>query len=470
MSSVATAIIGSAVLGAGASIYAGKKSGDALERGADTSAAAIVESTRLQVEEMQRQFDYQIAILQPMLQQQYNAQGAYGDLLGITAQNPQGTPATQTPGTSVVPQNFIQPGGEVRPGAGQQQIPGGTAQPGGPSGPVPGGQQFIGGSQTNRPENKDVSDLYRNIFGREPDASGLKDWTALWDKNGRTPEFLDQIANAFRNSEEYGKRKSRGVLPPSESPGGGGTPQTFGRDNTTNFARDESGAFIDPNRDPSQLLDFVQENPLATDQYQDDPRFDFARDTAITGDVFEEGPGYNYMVEQMRRELDREDSAGGNFGGRAIMEGMRRSKGLAATEYYNWANLRSGDLLRQDYSLEGWQNRKNTDVQRGDVARQYDVARKDEGYQNYLDNLARASGFGNPAGSAVNASSNFALGVSGAYGSEGANLSGIYGNLGRDRADNSYRTAANVSGAIQGGASNYLFNRYLNPPTPPPLK
>ena len=84
MSGIATAIVGSAIIGGVVASRSADKASDASSRGAASAAEATIESTRMQIEEIQRQFDYQQQVLLPQIQQQYNAQRAYSDLLGIS--------------------------------------------------------------------------------------------------------------------------------------------------------------------------------------------------------------------------------------------------------------------------------------------------------------------------------------------------------------------------------------------------
>ena len=84
---VAAAIIGSAVIGAGVTAWGADQASDANQYGADTAAAATVEATRLQVEEMTRQFDIQMELIGPMLEAQYGAMQFFAETLGFGGWN-----------------------------------------------------------------------------------------------------------------------------------------------------------------------------------------------------------------------------------------------------------------------------------------------------------------------------------------------------------------------------------------------
>ena len=83
MSGIATAVVGGAVISGYASNKASKQAAGAAKAGTTAAVQAQLEATRLQIDEIRRQFDYQQQILAPMIGQQYRAQGTYADLLGI---------------------------------------------------------------------------------------------------------------------------------------------------------------------------------------------------------------------------------------------------------------------------------------------------------------------------------------------------------------------------------------------------
>ena len=493
MTGIATAIVGSAVIGG---VVAGKSASAAAKAsaaGAASAAEATIQATSMQVEEIARQFNYQQTILLPQIQQQYMASQAYSDLLNL------GTNMTE----------------------GQAGLTGGVAgQPAsaGPGGGGPGGAP--GMAQAGAP----------------PGGFNFQQWQAS-----------QQAQPAVQGA-------------PTPPPPG-----------STQFQVGDRGEFRDPRLDPTRLADIqnlpaqIQNTLLAgTDQAADplaqhiagtqiaaptaeeDLRFRYAKDvtnagqtlegdigyqdvagrrisegaagTGVYGEDFEASPGYAFQVEEMNRALDRRGSAGGNYGGRAIMEAQRRAQGLAKGDYYNWAAGRTQDLTRlsaaeaadearldtqtgsylarrgtdigrQDVALAGYEGQRTADIQRGDVAFQdynrrlegdvtrmdavtaetdrlqgVDIQRGDQQYYNYLSNVGAMAGLGNPAGQAVQASQAAGGAVAGAYGQQGTNLSNIYAQQGTDQANIELGRGANINNAFQSGVGNYLTYNAMQQP------
>ena len=382
MSFIAVAIGGSALISGGLGYLSGENAADASAAGAEAAANATIESTQMQVDELQRQFDYQSQILGPQIQQQYYAQGAYSDLLGINQ---------------------------------------------------------YGGSYNS------------------------EDWAG--------PQFPNSPMN---------------------------------------FNRGQWGQFMDPNLDPTRMFDVsrysdqVRGNLLAGTSAENDPYRQYiannslmgarggdllangAAGTGVYGESFEESAGYGFQREEMERQLERANSKGGNFGGRAIMEAQRRAQGLADSEYYKWAGGRERDLQRLgsaeaadsrrldyfsqfdvsrgDSAYLNYFSRREGDAARLDSAAMYDdrlmsadLQRSDQGYYNYLNALQSQAGFGGgPAANAVNTSMNFGSSMSNAYGSQGYGLSNIYQQSGTNQANLAYAQGANLNNSIQSGFQNYL--------------
>ena len=228
---------------------------------------------------------------------------------------------------------------------------------------------------------------------------------------------------------------------------------------SSKFFDPKTGAFVDPNLDPTRLSDqesgysaSVRENRLASG----------AAGQGVYGETFEASPGYAFQVEEMNRSLDRSRSQGGtNIGGRAIMEAQRRAQGLAAGDYYNWAQGRTQDLVR----LGG---AEAVDISRMDQAGSvddsrlaFDLQRGDQGYYNYLSNLGNVAGFGGgPAQAAVQASQAAGGATAAAYGSQGASLADIYSSNGISQANANYAQWGGINNAVQGGISNYITAGY----------
>lgn len=440
---VAAAIVGGAVIGGVASNAAAKKGSSASKRGAETAAGAELESTRLQVEEIRRQFDYQQSVLLPQIQRQYQAQGAYSDLLGIAP-----PPDMNASGSNASLPNLR----ETAPGSGAYRPGGG------------GTGNVLGGSLQLGPYEASLEQQYQ-----PPTQQGTS--TPAIPRSTPT-EFLD------RNLDPTSLAESAGL---------------------GDQIRDNLMAGTSADDDPYR--NYISGNQVAAGSMEDDLRFRHAKDvtlasgaagTGVYGEEFESSPGYDFQVEEMGRELDRRNSAGGNFGGRAIMEAQRRAQGLAAGDFYNWAAGRTSDLQRKagaeatdigraDSAVAGYDQQRIADVQRGDHAMQdymrrqegdaarldaatseedrlraADLARKDQGYYNYLANLSRQAGMGDAAGQAVNASQGTAAGVSNAYGNQGNTLASIYSNEGRNQAQIAYNRGANINNSVQQGLSNWI--------------
>ena len=406
---VAAAMIGGAVIGGVASNRSAKQSSKAVSEGAETSAQAQLEATRLQVDEIARQFDFQQQILMPQIQQQYAAQRAYSDLLGIGGGA--GTPAGM---------------GFASPEMATDRF---------------GNQRAGPGVQTYEEEQRQ----------RAREKAILRDYAMRSDDPVVRGQYEQEIArldarpfreDTFRNAPMTGANDPRAP----RFPGAG----------ATQFQRGERGEFVDRNLDPTRLAEaeeltgqvernrlasadpdadiyrsYIDENRIAAPTLEEDLRFARARDVTLTGaradarmagdvlteddlytnvlgrsltegaagtgvygEEFEASPGYAFQVEEMNRALDRRNSAGGNFGGRAIMEAQRRAQGLAAGDYYNWAQGRERDLMRRgqaeatdagrlDTAATNYMTRRSQDVLRGDQFAQYDIGRGDVAVDAY---------------------------------------------------------------------------------------
>lgn len=423
MAFVAAAIVGGAVVGGIATTVAANRAAGAVEAGSALAADATVQSTQLQVDEIRRQFDFQQQILQPFVQNQYAGQSAYMDLLGIG-------------------------GGAQAP---DQGGPAPNVNMGGGPGPQPTADPYYGGADY----------LQGGRRGARREDGGAR---------------RDQYGNYLASNQ-----------PGPSGTGGPGGPQYPGA-GSTRFNYGDRGQFIDPNLDPTRLADStrlgdtVRGNLLAGTNLQGD---EFRQDVAgrslaagaagtnIYGDVFEASPGYEFQVEEMGRELDRRNSAGGNYGGRAIMEAQRRARGLAAGDYYNWASGRSRDVdrltaaeradaTRLDAAGVNYFGRRAGDASRLDAAsaqedrlQATDQQRSDQAYYNYLQSIGQLGGVGgNAAGQAVQSSQAAGGAVAGAYGNQGAQLSRNYQQLGTDQANIIGSQYASYNDIFQGAIGN----------------
>jgi len=447
MSVVFTAITAGTVVSSGVSLLGAKASSKAAGRGAADAARATLESTRMQTDEIRRQFDYQQRILLPQVQQQYNAQRAYSDLLGING--PDGDEDT-----------FFDSNATPRqPGGSQEGTDGNTIQ----------GPRF---SQQQPAAPRQKSEREQEIEARIAGIQQAFDTPGAFGNGGRQTALrmesrqgemerlkaeLSTIqepfiaAEAARTGTRIGAPGSSGLRQPA--PG-----------QTSRFRDPTKGSFRDPNLDPTSLAEsstyadtvrgnllaptdaagdeyrgYIDNNRIASANPNDNALVARARDVTMTGmrggvpgmtatrggdslaagaagrgvygETFEASPGYSFSREEMERQLERTGSAGGpNIGGRAIMEAQRRAKGLADQEYYNWASGRTNDLNRlagaeatdanrrdsfAEYDLNRGDSFAETDLNRGDTAlgnwenqRVTDVGRGDEAYQNYLQRRA----------------------------------------------------------------------------------
>ena len=489
MSVMAAAVIGGSVLTAYSSSKASSKASSASAAGADAAAMAQIESTRMQVDEMARQFDYQQSVLQPQIQQQFNAQRAYSDLLGIGG--PSMTTA-QARGAQNQETGFIS---TARPRAEQQRLR---------DQEIAQYQGFV-----------TRGDITQAVADREIAAIRARPYDQ---------QRLD-TDNAARRAQG-----GTSAAPRAQMPGPGGRRNVM----------QGPGGFVDPNLNPTQLADIetlsgtVQQNLLAGTSAEGDPFRNYISDTSLDagslegdmvrgdvssrmlaegaagtsvyGDVFQESPGYAFQREEMERQLERKGSAGGpNIGGRAIMEAQRRAQGLAAGDYYNWAQGRSRDVDRMagaeatdisrldktaynyqdtqrreqgrgDAGYQDYMRRREGDVSRIDAAaanfdrlNAADRQRQDQGYYNYLNAVAGQAGFGGgPAAQAVQASQAQAGNVAGAYRNEGNALSLIASQEGVNQANISTAEYAGYNNAIQGGLSNWMTYQNQGAPTPTP--
>ncbi len=489
MSVVAAAVIGGSVVSAYSTSKASSNASDASKSGADAAAQATIQSTQMQVEEMARQFDYQQSVLQPQIQQQFNAQRAYSDLLGI------GGPTYQD--------------GVQNPNSGYVS----TARP-----------------QSVQDERRQSEiDQYQRFAdqGMISQAEADREISAI-NARPSDQQTLDRDANA-RRAAGGSDNRTRAQM---------GGPGSSGLDQRV---RGPGGGFVDPNLNQLQLADTetlsqtVQDNLLAGTGPDDDPYRNFLSDTSldtgtlegdmvrqdigsrsladgaagtdIYGDVFNESPGYAFQREEMERQLQRTGSAGGpNIGGRAIIEGQRRAQGLAAGDYYNWAQGRSRDVDRMagaeavdmnrmdktaynyqdtqrreqgrdDQGYQDYLRRKEGDASRIDSAAANkdrlgagDLQRQDQGYYNYLNAVSKQAGFGGgPAATAVQASANQAGNVAGAYRNEGNALAVNYNNQGTNQANIAIGEAGGYNNAIQGGLDNWMTYQNSQPVTPTPI-
>lgn len=421
MTVAAAAVVGGALITSYSTKKAGDKASAATKGAAQSSADATIRATEMQIAEITRQFDYQMQILQPQIQQQYNAQQAYSNLLGVSGPSAPGAGGAQNyiaDDTRGIKQQPIPAGtGGVKPIPGTQYTPITTDYvPGSDRDPfIPPGAGAVDSAESYDQLNNDLQ-VYQELLEAEQAKTtrrggrsgerviGGPDQAVIDDLTSRIAGVQEQLSGTTRPQTALEAGAPRFPEPDEVTHfGGGGQP------------------FVDPNLDPSKLAEG-------------------AAGTGVYGNVFKESPGYGFMVEEMNRATDRVGSAGGpNIGGRALMEANRRAKGLAAGEYYNWAAGRERDLGRLG------------------IAEASDQQRGDQSYYNYLNAVGGMAGFGGgPAMSAVNVAGAAGAGAASAYGAQGGRLSNIYQDAGISQANIGISTAAGQNNAIQSGISNYI--------------
>ena len=461
MSVVAAAIITTTAVSAYTADQSAKAQSEAAEKGSQLASDTTIASTQAQLEEIRYQFDYTQAAMAEGRQLEYNAQNAFGTMLGINGPN-------TSAGT---------PGAGAGAGAGQGGQPAATGeyQQGEAylghqaeidriqgeldSGWVGTGDDYQSGRRAERRENAWIAE-------REAEISGLQ---------GQQQELKVQEANEQLGTGNYMVDREGNI-------------QGFGANQQFEPTVDERG-FYDPMADPTQMAapslqeDLVYQNvmgnQLAGPGYEDDPYFQRVTDTAytpesLTTSEFEQSPGYQFAVDEGMNAMEKRNSAGGNFGGRAIKEAMRYGTGMANQEYYNWAALRGTDLSRQDTAerynrgredsaQQNYLSRRGTDVARGDSAvqsylgrQEYDIGRNDMNRNNYMNRMGATAGLGGNISSTVSAAQAQGQGTAAAFRSEGNALSSIYQNQGNTNANIQGDRYANMNNAVQSGVGNYL--------------
>lgn len=444
MSVVAAAVVGVGALEVAASSYAAKKGSDASEAGARRASDATVQSTELQIAELQRQFDTQMQILQPMIQQQYAAGAAYSDLLGLGGSRVPGPPqqagAQQNAPGNALDLREVQPGsGAYRPGGGQPRLGNALAAPGS----LPEAQLVT--------DNRGVPSLNQAIYDSSP--AYRRAWNRVRD------EHFEQFGRDFESTSSPGFIENRLRQYIQEDPQFEGydalsriqaeadyrarpVNAIYPEQGATQFTRGPQGQFIDPNLDPTRL---------AGDSLRGDEYFNYITNNGqgVYGSEFRTSPGYEFARSEADRAIDRKNSQGGaNYGGRAMKEAIRYADGIADQEYYRWAAGRERDLTRGGRAAENFLVRQATDLQRSDT-----------GYYNFLANTARAAGFGNSAGQAVQSADNLGRATASAYGAQGNALANIAVSNADNQGNIAVGNAANINNALQKGVENYLTYR-----------
>lgn len=470
--STGTAILASAAFAVGGNYLSSRGISQAAASGAEASAMVQMESTLAQLNEISYQFDYTQAALAEGRQLEYNAQNAFGTMLGINGPRTNTPEAQQYRVAAGAPSGVVD--GRSDPGIPNYgaprdvlQTPPGAMTNRDRSGRIdrnerpPGGKAGLPGPGIGaQPELKALpGEPPRPEFSRQAGGDGVGGQAGAVFGNAvsvlagdevATPEALD--ANQFRNRT--------------------GQLQTFGANIDYQPTVGPQG-FVDPMADPTRLagpdvgsdpfFNYVTSNRIAGETFEDDPYAQRVMDTGIYGATFEESPGYQFALEQGEQALERKNSRGGNYGGRAVKEALRYNQGMANQEFYNWAGGRSADLSRQDQAYGKWATARGGDLARSDAAFQnymgremYDVNRSDQTYQNYMANLRSASGLGGNINASVQSAQTAGGQAAGAYGNYGNALSNVYSDLAAGDIAASQQLYGGLNQSVQGGMKNYL--------------
>lgn len=316
MSYVAAAIAGSAILSSIMNDRAADQAAETTTHTAEISAAAQIQQTQMAIDEMRRQFDFEMRILLPQVQQQYNAQRAYSDILGVG-----GPEYTPPPWPSSAPVGTVQtaqstPASTENMTAAQAVFTGGTNSTDSYITGLP-----VSGTSGSLLTGVPMPSTLSGLFGRSGGAQtqdtgagrgmaerppyGFRDWKSFnifaQDNPERAAAILQNLRNDQRivvdpprptpqsTSQNVVIDQQTGSIFPSM-----GTPGSSGPGSTTGSFRDETGRFIDPNLDPTRLADTetlsgtVRANLLADTGAEDDPFRRYVRENHLAAATPEE--------------------------------------------------------------------------------------------------------------------------------------------------------------------------------------
>ena len=424
---VATAIVGSAVISAYSAKKGAKSAAKATQAGADAAAQAQLESTRMQIEEMRRQFDYQMEILQPQIEQQFNAQRAYSDLLGVgdtAASTSSQIQAAQTEREIAVFQERMNAPGTTDADKQRFQVSIDELQSRQTN--EPGVFRDPNLSQQRLAETETYSGTVRDnlLAGTDPGADPYRNFvqgTSLVNKGGLAADPVRQdIANRSLASGAAGTGVYGDVF--KQSPGYAFQVEEMNRQ------LERVGSAGGPNIGGRAIMEAQRRaQGLASGEY------------------------YNWAAGR-ERDLTRLGGAEATDIGRLDMTA------------YNFQDLQQGEQARGDQAYQDYLRRREGDVARTDAAalnydqlQATDLQRDDQQYYNYLKLLSDQAGFGGgPAATAVSAAGAQGTNVASAYRTEGTNLSNIYQTQGTNLAIIGSNKAAGYNNAIQSGLGNYF--------------
>jgi hypothetical protein len=379
----ATALIGSAVLGAGASAYSSSKASKAAGKAADQNA-------QLQRE----QYQQTRTDLSPWRDTGNVAQGALMERLGLSrgAPAPSGSPAPAAGGLPY--NNFTSPPAPTGSAPSAQPYTPATPTYGGGNSPI---SQAIsqGGGMTGGWSAADLANIRKDWPGIEQEFQRLQ----TMDKN--SPAYSSKGGDSLDGFTQWWYDNNRNPADYTY------TPQTTQQQPATNAlgpADPNQGTFgIDDNGGLGPRENWTRQ---AYGEAQPDSDAYFSN--------FEASPGYQFRVNENIRNLNAKYGGRGLLKSGAAMQGISDYiQGAASQEYGNWwgrqAQRLGMDLAQWNQDRNVFDTNQNMDLARRDNIfesdRSYNTGRWDQGTAN----LFQLSGMGqNAAAGTAAAGQNYA--------------------------------------------------------------
>lgn len=235
-------------------------------------------------------------------------------------------------------------------------------------------------------------------------------------------------------------------------------------------------ATFDPNAPLSRSMPgFTSQGAFSAPGFQAGPAFNAPQYNPLTAQTFQQGPGYQYELQQQQQAIQNSAAAsGGAIGGNTLMALQQNAQGLASQDWFKANALNQSSFQTGfDASLAGWQANQGANVQNyntqfnsalsgyqenqsagvQDYNTNYDANR---GNQNYL-----LSALNGQAGSGQNAAAQL-----GGFGQQSASAQGDYLTQAGNATAAGQIGTSNAIGNGLGGALNtfggYAMNQYGN--------
>lgn len=433
--STAAALLGSAVIGAGAS-YAANKSAtktaaNAANQAADANAAVN-----------QRIYDQTRADLAPYNQAGTSALAALQARLGLSPGGAQATPVATAASNSAA---------GSRPSVISAQGFGGYTPIG--AAPGPGGGNVNSLPQTPQGPTADL----QGYLTANPDVA------QFYDTFRQTPEGAAQLASLGVSSPEQFAQYHY---------------DTFGQQEGRALPMTEAAApAVDPNA-PPDLMNQARPDALEVPTFER-PTDMTAPDLASYFTNFEADPGYQFRLTEGLNAVNSASAAAGKLrSGDAAKALQARGEGLAAQGYQDWWNRQAGLYDRANQQYQYGQNRSDqnflddrsygTNLWNTQQNRRDNIFSEDRGYQTgrydtLTGNLFSLTGIGqNAAAGAANAGNVFATN-SAANNNSRANTTANAAIAGANNVTNLFGSAANAAGTFYGlrGAGSSTPRQYV---------